>query len=145
MNGIPLEVYNLLESVLPGVEPSILKTVLLSCGICSEETGQSIVTSFHETVLVKQPFPVKKSPSSLEEMFQALVARLESIGCHSDPEEIAIAALISCKDASEADLIVWCVNNGSKEDLIHNKYSEALSEPRFLSLVDKDVDVTIER
>ncbi|XP_068694646.1 E3 ubiquitin-protein ligase rnf213-alpha-like isoform X2 [Montipora foliosa] len=144
VNGIPLDVYNLLESVLPGVEPSILKTVLLSCGICSEETGQSIVQSFHETVLVKQPFPAKKSRSSLEEMFQSLVARLESIGCYSDPEEIAIAALISCKDASEADLIVWCVNNGSKEDLIHNKYSEALSEPRFLSLVDKDVNVTIE-
>ena len=143
MDSIPLEVYSLLESVLPDVEPGILKTVLLSCGICSQETGKSILRSFQQTVFVKQPFSVEKPQSSLEEMFQSLVARLESIG-YSDPEEIAIAALISCKDASEADLVVWCVKNGNKEEVIHNKYSEALNDPRYSALIDKDATASME-
>ncbi|XP_068694638.1 E3 ubiquitin-protein ligase rnf213-alpha-like [Montipora foliosa] len=142
VDSIPLEVYSLLESVLPDVEPGILKAVLLSCGICSQETGKSILRSFQQTVFVKQPFSVEKPQSSLEEMFQSLVARLESIG-YSDPEEIAIAALISCKDASETDLVVWCVKNGNKEEVIHNKYSEALNDPRYSALIDKDATASM--
>ena len=80
VDSIPLKVYNLLESVLPGVEPVILKSVLIS--------QQSHV-----------------------EMFQTLVSKLESIGYPEEAEQIAIAALNSCKEASETDLIVWCVKN----------------------------------
>ena len=150
VDGIPLEVYNLLESVLPGIEPATLKSVLMSCGICSQETGQSIVRSygagstFQRRVELEQQSPLKKPQSSRAEMFQSLVAKLESIGCYSDPEEIAIAALYSCKDASEADLIVWCVKNASNNDLITAKYSEALDDPRYSALIDKDITTSME-
>ena len=150
VDAIPLEVYNLLESALPGVEPDILKTVLVSCGICSQETGQSILKSFgggctiQQSVFGKQPVAVENPQSSQEEMFQSLVAHLESIGIYSDPEEIAIAAMMSCTDASEAELIVWCVKNGNKEDVIRSKYLEALDDPRYCALIDKDANVSIE-
>ena len=150
VDSISLDVYNLLESTLPGVEPDILKTVLVSCGICSQETGQDILRSFsggctiQQSAFGKQPVPVKNTQSAQEELFQSLVAHLESIGSYSDPEEIAIAAMMSCKDASETDLIVWCVKNGNKEDVIRSKYSEALDDPRYCALIDKDASVSIE-
>ncbi|CAH3029473.1 unnamed protein product, partial [Porites evermanni] len=145
VDDIPLEVYNLLESVLPGVEPAILKSVLTSCGICSQQTSDSIVRSYGATgavqpsILLHQP----RSKSSHEEVFQTLVAKLESIG-YSETEKFAIASMISCKDASELDLFVWCVKNAGNKDLIDASYSEALREPRYLALIDKDSSLSIE-
>ena len=113
VDSIPLKVYNLLESVLPGVEPVILKSVLIS-------------------------------QSSHVEMFQTLVSKLESIGYPAEAEKIAIAALNSCKEASEADLIVWCVKNASNKDVIDASYSEALHDPRYLALINKDLAAPVE-
>ena len=150
VDGIPLEVYNLLESVLPGVEPGSLKSVLLFCDICSQETGENIVRSygggstFQSHIALGQRTLLKGAHLSMVEMFQSLVANLESIGTHSDPEEIAIAAMISCKVASEADLIVWCVKNANNKDLINAKYTEALDDPRYLALVKRDVSTSME-
>ena len=150
VDGIPLDVYNLLESVLPGVEPGILKSVLLSCGICSQETGENIVRSygggstFQSRVALERPTPLKGVQLSTVEMFQSVVANLESIGTYSDPEKIAIAAMISCRDASETDLIVWCVKNANNKDLISAKYSEAINDPRYSALVEKDVSTSME-
>ena len=150
VDGIPLEVYNMLDSALSGVEPDILKTVLVSCGICNQETGQSITRSFgggctiQQSAFGKQPVSVKNPQSTQEKMFESLVAHLESIGSYSDPEEIAIAAMMSCKGASEAELIVWCVKNGNKEDVIRSKYSEALDDPRYCALIGKDANMSIE-
>ena len=45
VDGIPPEVYNLLESVLPGIGPATLKSVLTFCGICSQEASQNIIRS----------------------------------------------------------------------------------------------------
>lgn len=140
VDGIPLEVYNLLESVLPGIDPDTLKSVLTFCGICSQEAGQNIIRSYGATNKRQQPSdnldtPSKKLQPSNIEMFQSLVAKLELLGYS---EEVAIAAMISCKDATEADLIVWSVQNGNDEDLISAKYSEAQNDPRYLQLMDKD-------
>ena len=72
MDGIPLEVYNMLDSALSGVEPDILKTVLVSCGICNQETGQSITRSFgggctiQQSAFGKQPVSVKNPQSTQE-------------------------------------------------------------------------------
>ena len=72
VDEISLEVYNLLESALPGVEPDILKTVLVSCGICSQETGQSGLRPFgggcaiQQSAFGKQPVSVKNIQSSQE-------------------------------------------------------------------------------
>ena len=108
VDSIPLKVYNLLESVLPGVEPVILKSVLIS-------------------------------QSSDVDMFQTLVSKLESIGYLAESEQIAIAALNSCKEANVQDLLVWCVKNGSNKDVIDASYSEALHDPRYLALIDNDL------
>ena len=113
VDSIPLKVYNLLESVLPGVEPVILKSVLIS-------------------------------QSSHVEMFQTLVSKLGSIGYPAEAEKIAIAALNSCKEASEADLIVWCVENASNKNVIDASYSEALHDPRYLPLLFKDLAAPVD-
>ena len=114
VDSIPLKVYNLLESVLPGVEPVILKSVLIS-------------------------------QSSHVEMFQTLVSKLDSIGYPArEAEKIAIAALNSCKEASEADLIVWCVENASNKNVIDASYSAALHDPRYLPLLCKDLAAPVE-
>ena len=150
VDDIPLEVYNMQESALPGVEPDILKTVLVSCGICNQEIGLSITGSsgggytIQQSALGKQPVSAKNPQSSQEEMFQSLVAHLESIGSYSNPAEIAIAAMMSCKDASETELVVWCVINGNREDVIRSKYLEAIDDPRYCALIDKDANVSIE-
>lgn len=142
VDSIPLEVYNLLESVLPGIDPVTLKSVLTFCGICSQEAGQNIIRSYGASSQRQRPsdnsdrFKLSKElqPSNIE-MFQSLVAKLELLGYS---EEVAIAAMITCKDATEADLIVWSVQNGNNEDLISAKYSEAQNDPRYLQLMDKD-------
>ena len=145
VDSIPLEVYNLLESVLPGVEPAILKEVLISCGICNQQTGHNIVRSYGITGTVHRSIPLHqpRSQSSNAEMFQALVAKLESIG-YPEAEQIAIAAMISCKEASEADLIVWCVTNASNKNVINASYSEALHDSRYSVLIDKDLAAPVE-
>ena len=145
VDSIPLEVYNLLESVLPGVEPAILKSVLISCGICNQQTGHNIVRSYGITGTVHRSIPLHqpRSQSSNAEMFQTLVAKLESIG-YPEAEQIAIAAMMSCEDASEADLIVWCVKNASNKDVIDASYLEALHYPRYLALIDKDLAASVE-
>ena len=145
VDSIPLEVYNLLESVLPGVEPAILKSVLISCGICNQQTGHNIVRSYGITGIVHRSIPLHqpRSQSSNAEMFQTLVAKLESIG-YPEAEQIAIAAMMSCEDASEADLIVWCVKNASNKDVIDTSYLEALHDPRYLALIDRDLAASVE-
>ena len=142
VDGIPLEVYNLLESVLPGIDPATLKSVLTFCGICSQEAGQNIVKLFgaiserqRSSDNSDRPKMLKELQASNREIFQSLVAKLELLGYS---EEVAIAAMISCKDTTEADLIVWSVQNGNNEDLITAKYSEAQNDPRYLQLMDKD-------
>ena len=149
VDGIPLEVYNLLESVLPGIDPATLKSVLLFCGICTQETGHDIIRSYGASSKSQRrseepgkPVVAKTLPSSNQEMFQLLVARLELLGYS---EEVAIAAMVTCKDASEADLIVWCVQNGAKKDLITAKYSEALNDPMYLRLIERDSTTSSEQ
>lgn len=141
VDGIPLEVYNLLESVLPGIDPATLKSVLTFCGICSQEDGQDIIRSYGASSKRQRsdnsdrPKLLKEVQPSNIEVFQSLVANLELIGYS---EEVAIAAMISCKDATEADLIVWSVQNGNNKNLISAKYLEAQNDPRYLRLMDKD-------
>ncbi|PFX29705.1 E3 ubiquitin-protein ligase RNF213 [Stylophora pistillata] len=142
VDGIPLEVYNLLESVLPGIDPATLKSALVFCGICAQESGQHLLRSYGASRISRnrdeemdRPPIVKTVPSSNQEMFQSLVVKLESLGYS---EEVALAAMVSCKDASEADLIVWCVKNGAKKDLIAAKYTEALSDPSYLRLIERE-------
>ena len=147
VDGIPLEVYNLLESVLPGIDPATLKSVLTFCGICSQEAGQNIIRSYGASSKSQRPsnhsdkhkLPKERLPS---DMFQSFVAKLELLGYS---EEVAIAAMVSCKDATEADLIVWSVQNGNNEDLISAKYSEAQNDPRYLQLMDKDSTMSWEQ
>ena len=149
VDGIPLEVYNLLESVLPGIDPGTLKSVLTFCGICSQEDGQNIIRSYGASSksqppsdnLDKPSLTKKLQPSNME-MLQSLVAKLELLGYS---EEVAIAAMISCKDATEADLIVWSVQNGNNEDLISAKYSEAQNHPKYLHLMEKDSTMSREQ
>ena len=141
VDGIPLEVYNLLESVLPGIDLATLKSVLTFCGIFSQEDGQDIVRSYGASSKRQRsdnsdrPKLLKEVQPSNIEIFQSLVAKLELIGYS---EEVAIAAMISCKDATEADLIVWSVQNGNNKNLISAKYLEAQNDPRYLRLMDKD-------
>ena len=52
--------------------------------------------------------------------------------------------MMSCEDASEADLIVWCVKNASNKDVIDASYLEALHDPRYLALIDKDLAASVE-
>ena len=142
VDGIPLEVYNLLESVLPGIDPATLKSVLTFCGICRQEVGQNIIRSYGASSKSQRPsdnsdrpkLSKELQPSDIE-MFQSLVAKLELLGYS---EEVAIAAMVSCKDATEADLIVWSVQYGNNKDLISTKYSEAQNDPRYLQVMNKD-------
>ena len=71
------------------------------------------------------------------------MAKLESIG-YSEAEKFAIASMMSCKDANKLDLFVWCVKNASNKDLIDASYSEALRDPRYLALNDKDSTASTE-
>ena len=140
VDGVPLEVYNLLESVLPGIDPATLKSALVFSGICPQESGQDIIRSYgvsskshHRSEQMNRPVNARTLPSSNQEMFQSLVDKLESLGYS---EEVAVAAMVSCKDASEADLIVWSVKNSANKELITAKYAEALSDPTYARLLE---------
>ncbi|XP_022783821.1 E3 ubiquitin-protein ligase rnf213-alpha-like [Stylophora pistillata] len=142
VDGVPLEVYNLLESVLPGIDPTTLKSALVFSGICSQESGQDIIRSYgvsnnshHRNEEMNRPVNERTLLSSNQELFQSLIEKLEVLGYS---EEVAIAAMVSCKDASEADLIVWSVKNSSNKDLITAKYSEAMSDPTYVRLIERE-------
>ena len=153
-DGIPLEVYNLLESVLSGLEPGALKAALVSSGICCRPVGTDFTRSFGasrvcdaESSMSRQSRSCGvKYPSGLlsveEQTFQLLVAKLDLIGLS---EEVALAALMSCGDVSEAKLLLWCVQNGKNEALVSAKYTEALSDPRYAQLVVRDAYSTTEQ
>ena len=140
MDGVPHEVYNLLESVLPGIDSATLRSALVFSGIFPQESGHDIIRSYdvsskshHRSEQMNRPVNVGTLPSSNQEMFKSLVDKLESLGYS---EEVAIAAMVSCKDASEADLIVWSVKNSANKELITAKYAEALSDPTYARLLE---------
>ena len=140
VDGVPHEVYNLLESVLPGIDSATLRSALVFSGIFPQESGHDIIRSYdvnrksrHWSEQMNRPVNVGTLPSSNQEMFQSLVDKLESLGYS---EEVAIAAMVSCKDASEADLVVWSVKNSANKELITAKYTEALSDPTYARLLE---------
>ena len=148
--SLPLQVFSLLESVLPGILPSALHAALVSSGICSAQERDPLRTyeagftfqmsdspgrsvSSTQSSIVTSP----GSQSSAVERFRSLVSKVEQICVDVDSEMVAIAAMVACGNVGEGDLILWCFKNGTNEILVSEKYSEAQNDPRFAMLLSK--------
>lgn len=144
VDSIPLKVYNLLKSVLPGTEQATMKSALVSCGSCIRKTDNptrsyGISSTLQHSVQLHRSGLLENPRLSLVEMFQTLVLQLESSG-YTGAEQIAIAAMFSCKESSdwETDVNLWCVKNASNKDLVNARYLEALKEKKYLALTSTE-------
>ena len=151
--SLPLQVFSLLESVLPGILPSALHAALVSSGICSAQERDPLRTHEAGFTFQMSDSPAGRSVSSTQssvvtspgsqsstvERFRSLVSKVEHIcvDFDLDSEMVAIAAMAACGNVGEGDLILWCLKNGANEILVSEKYSEAQNDPRFAMLLSK--------
>ena len=148
--NLPLQVFSLLESVLPNVLPSTLHDACVSAGILSTSERDPL-TSFDAGFSFQNPGSSSstvgsgRGPPSARpgggctvEKFNSLVGKVESI-CEDrdiDAEKAAVAAIVACGDvASESDQMLWCFQNGQNENLVAEKFSAAKEDPRFAGVM----------
>lgn len=143
--NLPLQVFSLLESVLPNVLPSTLHDAFASAGIVSTSerdpltsfgAGLSFLTPASPSSTVgsgRGPPSARPAGGCSVEKFKGLVGKVESICVERDiaAEKAALAAIVACGDgASEADLMLWCFENGQNESLVSENFSAAKADPR---------------
>ncbi|XP_022797655.1 E3 ubiquitin-protein ligase rnf213-alpha-like isoform X3 [Stylophora pistillata] len=147
MEYLSLQVYSLLEKVFPGIHRSLLQNVFLDAGILSPhfDHGSNGDTLRDTSQIASLSSLDGKDNSTTEvqiiEKFENLLKNLEKLS-HSEPERLAVAALINNLEGSEIDLLVWCVQNmgDSEHDLVDELYERASGDPRFHKIVDQKAE-----
>ena len=63
---------------------------------------------------------------------------------HSEPERLAVAALVNNWESKEADLFLWCLQNMGDSDLVDDLFERASGDPRFRKIVDQKIESDVE-
>lgn len=128
------QVFALLEKIVPGISPSTLKGVLIEAGVMQESEQ-------FEDEVSDQPPPWSGShvvdnhqaadeQVEIEEKFELLLKSVEKLN-YSEADRLALAALVDNWQNSEADLVIWCVQNNTNDDLIDDLCDQAKKNPLF--------------
>ena len=127
------QVFALLEKIAPGISPSALKDVLIEAGVMQESENfddgvsdqpklpGSHVVDYHQAA---------DEQVEIEEKFERLLKSVEKLN-YPEAERLALAALVDNWQSSEADLVIWCVQNNTKDDLIDDLCDQAKKNPLF--------------
>ena len=127
------QVFALLEKIAPGISPSALKDVLIEAGVMQESEN------FDDGVSDQPPLPgshvvdyheAADEQVEIEEKFELLLKRVEKLN-YPEAERLALAALVDNWQSSEADLVIWCVQNNTNDDMIDDLCDQAKKNPLF--------------
>lgn len=141
-NTLNLQVYSLLEKVLPGIHPSALQDVLFETGIVSEidrdhfsddGSHQRSLPGDHEEV---HDHRGADEQVQIAEKYETLLSNVEKLS-YPESERLALAALVLGLEKTVAELVVWCVQNNTNDDLIDKLCDEAKRNPRFRDIVNE--------
>ena len=141
MNDVTLQVYSLLEKVLPDIHPSTLQEILRETGIMSQydqddensdgdDSGQVSMPNFQEL----DDHGAVDEEVEIAEKYETLLSAVEKLG-FPETERLVVAALVANWESGVADLVVWCVQNKDNDDLIDKLYEEAKTTLRFRGIV----------
>lgn len=131
------QVFALLEKIVPGISPSTLKGVLIEAGVIQESE------QFEGGVSDQPPLPGNHLANNhqaadeqvqIEEKFELLLKSVEKLN-YSEADRLALAALVDNWQNSEADLVIWCVQNNTNDDLIDDLCDQAKKNPLFRVIV----------
>ena len=151
MNSLHLQVYALLEKVLPGLHRSNLQTALLGAGIFTphrhDDTYSDDAASKNASEKMLSCIQEREGQRTVDqqivEKYKQLLKNLEKLH-YSEPDRLAVAALFENLESSDVDLVLWCVQNNGNSDLIDENYDRASDDPRFRGIVSQDADSDLE-
>ena len=141
MNTLNLQVYSLLEKILPDIHPSALQDALLEAGIVSEIDHDNFSDGSNQRSLPGDHGEVDDHRGADEqveiaEKYETLLSNVEKLG-YPESERLALAALVSGLEKTAAELVVWCVQHNTNDDLINELCDEAKRNPRFRDIVNE--------
>lgn len=148
MDVLNLQVYTLLERVLPGLDQLRLRDVLRDVGIC--DAGICDAGICDAGVCDPMPLPSQErddhrtADEQVVEKYEILLNNVEKLS-YSEPERLAVAALVAKWESSEVELVLWCVQNNENSDLIDELYDEASDDPRFHGIVNQTARADLEQ
>ena len=141
MGHANLQVYLLLQKVHPDIHPSRLQEVLLEAGITAQiDHGEHSDGGFDQ--VPRQGIQEVDDHGGVNEQleiaqkYETLLSDVEKLG-YPEPERLAVAALVAKWESKEAELVIWCVQNNTKDDLVDELYDEAKKNPMFRSIVNE--------
>ena len=151
MNSLHLQVYALLEKVLPGLHRSSLQTALLGAGIFTPHLLDDTYTDDAASRNAREQVPSciqeredqRAVGQQVVEKYEQLLDNLETLD-YSEPDRLAVAAIFENLKGTEAELVFWCVQNNGNSDLIDKNYGKALDDPRFSGIVSQDAESDLE-
>ena len=129
------QVFALLEKIAPGISPTALKDVLIEAGVMQESEN------FDDGVSDQPPLPgshlvdyhqAADEQVEIEEKFELLLKRVEKLN-YPEAERLALAALVNNWQSSETDLVIWCVQNNSNDDMIDDLCDQSKKNPLIWS------------
>ena len=151
MDSLHLQVYALLEKVLPGLHRSSLQTALHDTGIFTphldddnfSDDAASMNSSEQMSSCIQEREDQRTRDQQLIEKYKVLLQNVETLD-YPEPERLAVAALVANPERSEVELVLWCVQNNGNSDLIDENYDKASDDPRFREIVSQDAESDLE-
>ena len=141
MNHGNMQVYLLLQKVVPDIHQSRLQEVLREAGITlgidhDEYSGSASDQMSPQGNHEADDYGGANKQLEVADKYEALLSNVEKLG-YPEPERLAVAALVANWDSKEAELVIWCVQNNTQDDLLDKLYEEAKKNPMFRSIVDE--------
>ncbi|KAK3715936.1 hypothetical protein QZH41_016501 [Actinostola sp. cb2023] len=124
--SLEVQIYTLLDSVLPGVNANLLQQALIAIDI---DVDDPMMT---DNQSLRMEVDDDLSEQSLRERHKKLFKNIEDLGFD---EEVALAAIVACNSSDESDdLLMWCIKNNGREDVIDEMCGEGARNPKYTSL-----------
>lgn len=152
INPLHLQVYALLEKVLPGLHRSSLQKALLDAGFLSphldhdnySDDAASRNASEQMSSCIQERYDDQRTgDQQVVEKYELLLNNVEKLS-YPEPDRLAVAALVANLESSEVELVLWCVQNNANSDLIDELYDKASDDPRFRGIVNQDAESDLE-
>ena len=141
LESLNLQVYSLLEKALPGLHRKILQEALREAGIWSPDSDLDFYSGedARNTTSQSSQDDTARDNEMISEKYESLFDNVEKFN-PSEPERLAVAALYNNTEGNIAELVLWCVQNKDKSDLIDEFYEKASEDPKFRDIIGENSD-----
>ena len=132
LDTLKLPVYALLDKMHPEIHPSSLRDTLIEAGLMLQVDGDvsNVLMSGHR--VEEERLSSSNDADQVSEKYETLLDSVEKLGFS---ERLAVAAVVAGWEKSVADLVVWCVQNNTNDDLVEELNETATKDPKFRKIV----------